>query len=451
MKSSINIYLHLAISLALIPVILYAPPVVKLLVMLYAVWLIFTKDAGALPAIAIISSYLSNSYVIFFAFILISIINYNTLKKYGVHIIFIVLMLFLPFVAFQSGVKIFTFNMKSGLVLNQFQLYFSMFAFFYGILIKETFSKKVMMAYFITLILLYLLNFANLISPDFFMVRLTFYIIPFFGAFLSYYFFGRGKKVHVVYLLIGILIILTSLILTDSTFTIYLTTFFAFVISTMYYNKKFKILYRSLGLPAFLVVFLLISYAITEFEVNDYSSYKDLEMSDINSFESLSNRMKMKFFDDRAPIWVGVWEDIIYDMNWLPPTVVSEIKVATRIDKEIDFDFHAHNVYLELLRTNGIIMGIVLSIIFVIFVLLARKIYLLPGVNSLFIVFISAALSSMIIGAITGIYVLLATFAPFVITIIGLAYAMSQNNLKEKLIVLQSINKKVKSNLQRTK
>jgi hypothetical protein len=57
----------------------------------------------------------------------------------------------------------------------------------------------------------------------------------------------------------------------------------------------------------------------------------------------------------------------------------------------------------------------------------------------------------MIIGAITGIYVLLATFAPFVITIIGLAYAMSQNNLKEKLIVLQSINKKVKSNLQRTK
>lgn len=433
MKTSINIYLHLVISFVSVLIIFFAPPAFKLLVMLYACWLVFTKDASALPALAVISTYMSNFYIIFFAFILLAILNFNKIKSYGVHIIFIILMLFLPYVLFQSGVKIFSLNMKSGLVLNQFQLYFSMFAFFYGILLIDTFNKKVMNVSIITMILLYLMNYVN-ISPDFVNVRLTFYIIPFFGAFLSYYFFGREKKVSVVYLLIGIIIILSSLILSDSTFTIYLTTFFAFVISALYYKRKFKILYLSLGVPAFLVVFLLISYAITEFEINDYSAYKDLGMSDVTSFEELSNRMKMKFFDDRAPIWVGVWNDIVYDKNWLPPAVVSEIQVATRTDKVVEFDFHSHNIYLEFFRTNGIIMGIVASIIFVIFALLGRKIFLVPRVDSLFIVFISAAISTMVIGAMTGIYVLLSNYAPFVITIVGLAYAMSKNNSKNKFI-----------------
>ena len=433
MNTKINIYFHLIFSLALIPVILFGPTFTKLLIMLYAAWLIMKKDAGSLPALAIISSYMSNTFIIYFAVIVLSGINFKKLKSFGVHLVFILLLIFLPYILYLTGLKIFVFGLKAGLVLNQFQLYFSMFAFFYGILIMESFNRKVMQVTMLTLVLLYLLSYVNLINPLFINVRLNFYTIPFFGAFFAYFLSSNVKDKQVAYFLIGTGIILSSVILTSSTFTIYLTTFFAFVLASLYFRRRHYTLRRATGTSAFIIVILLLFYAITGFEKNDYSDYLGESMEEVNSIESLTNRIGMKFFDDRAPIWVGVWEDIIYEKNWLPPLEVENIRASARSTiKKIDFEFHSHNLYLELLRTNGIVMGFVLSFIFIYFSLLGRKILSIPNADPLFIVFVTASISTLIIGSFTGIYVLLSTYAIFALTIVGVAYAVYNKSILKK-------------------
>jgi hypothetical protein len=200
----------------------------------------------------------------------------------------------------------------------------------------------------------------------------------------------------------------------------------------MYFKKKFISLRIATGSIAYIVLFLLLIFAITGFEKYDYSAYIDMTIKEVNSFESLSNRIGMKFFDDRAPIWIGVWEDIVYEKNWLPPFKVTEIKAVTRTFKKVNFEFHAHNTYLELIRSNGIIMGLVLTTILIYFSLLGRKIFTLPNVDPLFIVFAVASIASLIIGSFTGIFVLLSTYAIFVLSIIGVAYAVFKMSISEK-------------------
>jgi len=68
-------------------------------------------------------------------------------------------------------------------------------------------------------------------------------------------------------------------------------------------------------------------------------------------------------------------------------------------------------------------MGSALSLIFIYFALLGRKIFSVKNVDPLFIVFVSASISSMIIGGLTGIFVLLSTFATLSLSILGIAYA----------------------------
>lgn len=398
--------------------------------MLYAVWLVMKRDAGSLPALAVISSYMSNAFIIYFAVIVLSGINYKKLKSFGLHIVFIFLLLLLPYVLYQSGLKIFGLNMKAGLALNQFQLYFSLFVFFYGVLIMESFDRKVMQVSLLTLVLLYIFSTFDLSKFGVSIIRLNFFTIPFFGAFLAYYFYSNVKGKKSVHILIGAGIILSSVILTTTTFTIYLTTLFAFIIARMYFKRKFKSLRIVTGTLAFVVVLILLFYAITGFEKNDYSDYLGVSMEEVNSIESLTNRIGMKFFDDRAPIWVGVWENILYEKNWWIPMDVKEIQVQVRGKiKTVEFEFHSHNIYLEFLRTNGIIMGLTLSLIFIYFSLLGRKVFLIPNADPMFIVFVAASISTMILGSFTGIYVLLSNYAVFAMSIVGMAFAFYKKSI----------------------
>jgi hypothetical protein len=400
--------------------------------MLYSVWLVLKRDAGSIPALAIIATYMSNAFIIYFAIIALALINFKKLKSFGVHQLFILLLIFFPYILYLAGLKIFVLGEKFGLALNQFHLYLSMFAFFYGILIVESFSKKVMQASMLTLVLLYLLSYYSEFNPIFPLARLNFYTIPFFGAFFAYFLFSNGKGKQSAYFLIGIGILLSSFIFTATTFTIYFSSLFAFVLASMYFKNKFISLRITTGSIAYIVLLLLLIFAITGFEKYDYSAYRDMSMKEVNSFETLSNRIGMKFFDDRAPIWVGVWEDIVYEKNWLPPFNVPKIKAVTRTFNKVDFEFHAHNTFLELIRSNGIIMGLVLSAILIYFSLLGRKIFTLPNVDPLLIVFAVASIASLIIGSFTGIFVLLSTYAIFVLSIIGVAYAVFKMSISEK-------------------
>jgi len=435
MKTLMNLktdilFIHLILSFALVFIVSYGGgEIIKSLIMIYAIWLTLKKDARFLPAITVIISFLSNSYVIYLAMIVLAIRNYKEIKYYRIHNLLVILLLFLPLVIYQSLYNVVFHNLKTGLVLNQFQLYFSMFSFFYGVLIIKTFTKKVMRVLILTLFLLYIINFFPGIILDVILVRLTFYIIPFSASCLSYYLFNKRKNYY-GYIFIGMLIVFYSgIVIESSTFTIYLTAILAFILPSLYFMRLRTILVRTTGIFSFIIVFSLMAYAITGFKENNYSQFRGMTMYEaFSSFESLSNRVLMKLFEDRAPIWAGTWDGIINSRELLPPKKVNEIKAIHRKGLNKKFEYHSHNIYLELIRTNGIIMGVAVSIIFVLFSLLGRKVFSIHNIDPLFIVLISTSISTMIIGSFTGIYFLSSTYAAFGLTIVGVAFAISRKN-----------------------
>lgn len=422
-KTKINIYLHLILALLLVPVVVYGNESAKLLVMLYGGWLVFKRDAGALPALAIIATFLSQIYILIFVIIFISVADYKKIKFYRVHYLLIILLLFLPFVLVQSGIRMFVLGYDIGLALNQYQLYFSMYFFFYGILIMNTFDVKVLKAIFISLVLLFFLSFINQTAPDFPLVRLTFFIIPFFAAFILYLIFKNRNKHFIVYFILSIVIISLSIIQIVPTFTLYLTALFSFLLVLLYFSKRHNILIRATGLSVFIVLFLILFYVINRLEDHDYGTYADVTMREVYSFESFIEQFRMKMFEDRAPIWASVWEEIIVRKIWLPPIEVANIHLTVGRLKGIELEFHSHNIFLEFLRSYGIIMGIIVSVVLIKMSLLSRKIFALKGVDKLFIVFVAAAISTLTIGGFTGIYFLLSTYAPLGLSILGISYA----------------------------
>ena len=130
----------------------------------------------------------------------------------------------------------------------------------------------------------------------------------------------------------------------------------------------------------------------------------------------------MVFF--KTPIWNGVYESIVKEKDWLIPVDVKEIEIITKSDSVLDFEFHSHNLFLEFVRLNGILFGVLFSMIFVVLVVFSNRVLWVPGkLPPLLLVFIATSLGTTIIGAFTGIYVLLPNFAMLNMTFLGVAFA----------------------------
>ena len=428
MNKQTKLYLHLALSFAVIPIESYNMAALKLLFMIYAIWLTSKKDAYYLPALVVICSFLTSSYIVYLTMIVMSVINFKTIKQYNLQFILVILLMLLPFTAFFTITRLFTLGLssseiKTGAIINQFQLYFTLFSFFYGILIFKSIDRHVIKALIITFVItifsiIIIRSFSDLRIP-----RLLFFIIPLFLGSFSYILFNRRSKGLYFYFVVSIILIIQSILTSGGTFTLLTTSLFVILLSTLYYKNKLHLLMKITGAAPFIVMLVLLWYSISNFGIIDYSIYRGMEMKDITSFESLYNRFLMKFFEDRASLWSSSWSQIVLDKNWLPPLKVVDIQYTNRFNKTSDFEFHSHNILLELIRNFGFIMGGTLSIIYAYFIILGRKIFSIPNINPIFVMLIATAVSTMIIGGMTGIFVLLPSYAVLGLSLLSVAYA----------------------------
>lgn len=429
MKENKKAYIHLIISVILIPFIIYGDDLMKYIILAYTAYLVIKMNAESLPALAIISSYLSSFYLIYFLFIIISILKFKKIKSVNFHVYLIILLIFLPLVLVYSFFQMYVFGKSIGVSFNQFGLYLSMFSFFYGIIISGTLNKNIINTSIYALIILYLLNYANIFYVDFSFNRLTFFVIPFFVAYLGYYFYHKKKMLYKGFLLICSFGVLATAIITNLTFTIYLTSIFSLLIVIFYYKNKHRVIKNISGVYAFILIFVMMIYSLATFREYDFSDYDRNNLTEINLFEDIRIKAQMKLFDDRAPIWSSVWNNIVNNPNLLPPFEIGTIQIVRTGEEDKEFDYHSHNLYLEFLRTNGIVMGFGETIIFVMMILSSRRLLIVKNVYPLLIILTSTAISTMIIGGMTGIYVLISTFAPFVFTILGISHTLSYKKL----------------------
>lgn len=424
MKSTVSrSCFHLVISMVAIPGMLSDIFFIKLIILIYAIYLVLKKKAEYLPALMVISTFTANSYFILLAMAVVSVINYSVLREAKVQYLFLFLLLYILYIGYQIISMIYSGGSKIGIIMSQYEYYFSLFAFFYGIILMKSFNTKILNAVFVTLILLSVVDLLKPYIDNLPTVRLVFYSFPLFSVLLIYSVYTNDRILSMLQVLL-LFLITTSFFLSGLTFTLLLSVLLSIYLAYLYFKRKGIFLFRFTGYPIYIFLTISMIYTISTFDKSDYSAYKNMQMSEIISFESLSDRFKMKLFEDRGPIWAGVWMSIVTRPQWMPPESVESVKVVNKSGgKDIDFEFHTHNIFLDIIRENGLIFGISFIFVYVRILLLGRKVVFISGINPLFMLLVLNAISCMIIGSFTGVYVLLTTFSIFILTLLGIAYA----------------------------
>lgn len=418
-------YIHILVSLCFVPFLIQETTSVRILAVIYASFLVLGRKAIALPALCILSSYLPNTYIIYFMIIVLSIRNIKVFQIYKVLNLFMILLLILPVVIFYIYISTASGKMSPGNAINQFQYYFSLFAFFYGILIYKTLNRTVFVGLFVVFVILHGFNVVDDLIIRGKINRLFFYIVPYLLVlWLSYFSAILQPKKILPFTIIGILIV-TTLDFDDSTFTILLSGLFAGLIYLLVKNRLTRLLKVIISLPIFvgtiaIIIFTIINTSLVEFDNNL------VNMSDINSYTDLFTRFSQKWFVDRGALWAGAWQDIVMRESYMPSSISDNI--ILQIDgNEKEFGFHSHNIFLDLIRNNGYIIGVILLLVFIRFNILGAKILLLDIRENFILMMFIVAFAGNLIGGLTGVFVLLNSYALLGIGLMGIGHAYSTN------------------------
>lgn len=428
-NDSLVMYVHMLISLFFLPFIIQETSSVRLIAAAYATFLVLRKDANSLPGLCILGSYLPNAYIIYFIIIALSIWNIKALQNFKVLNLFLILLLILPVVIYYIYSTVSLGKMSTGNAINQFQYYFSLFAFFYGVLIYKTINRTVFVGLFIVFIFLHALNVSDGLLLDSNINRLFFFIVPYlFVLWLTFLGSLWQLRFALLFLLIGILI-LTTINFDDSTFTILLSVLYA---SALYFlvKKRLTVVLKVITGPImFAGLIAIVFYTIVNADLVEFDRNL-VEMADINSYADLFTRFTQKWFVDRGTLWAGAWRDIVARDSYLPASVTENI--VLQIDKrEIEFGYHSHNIFLDLIRNNGYIIGVILSFVFIRFNILGAKVLFLNISEKFILVMFMVTIANNLVGGVTGIFVLLNSYALVGIglTGVGHAYNISGFNL----------------------
>ncbi len=131
------------------------------------------------------------------------------------------------------------------------------------------------------------------------------------------------------------------------------------------YPELLKIKYRRLARYSvvFSIAFLITALVLTPLYVGQYSDV------DLNNYfsgrNSLVDVVLAKLFVDRGVLWISVIDGFANNMYWLPPLEIPKINLEILLDatRSTEVDFESHNILLELVRTQGLLFGVALSVL----------------------------------------------------------------------------------------
>lgn len=402
---------------------LYDSAIVKTLILIYFIFATFSLDAKYYPSVILLSAFMGNSVIALFFLPIILITKYNHIKNKKLAPEFIVLFLLYIITIYYVILIYKNEGVSLGLSLSKFELFYSFFLFIYGVVISQTFTNETLDKLFKSLIIYALIQF---IFSYFglFTSRLIFFVIPFVYVYFFYILFIKRQFSLNFSSLIGLFYILAVPMIFGMTFTLSFTIISACVVSYGFFNNN--ILKRFIGFKFLIVVSTIFIYSIYLNVSTDFILYNAND-----SFDNLLDRFHFKLFVDRGVLWGSVFLDQYTNYSFFPTIEQRHIYIKTYELNEIQFDFHSHNVFLELIRTNGLFFATVLSIIFLSFfkksliflnksALFNPKLYLLSSV----------AVVSFVIGSFTGIFVFLTQYSFMGISILGVLYGLSLHDSK---------------------
>ncbi|MAD11853.1 MAG: hypothetical protein CMC04_03940 [Flavobacteriaceae bacterium] len=170
------------------------------------------------------------------------------------------------------------------------------------------------------------------------------------------------------------------------------------IIFILFGSIKKKYVFNKLKFVFTLLPLLILFTTIINY---NYGFSNPLINSDIDILKNnILDSVEYKLFFDRIPIWDGVLKSIFLNLDYLPSTLERVVTYENYNRTLFEVDFQSHNTFLELIRINGLIIGLLFSY------LIAKHVYNILNLynrvlnlNNLFrIAFFASSISIMSFG-----------------------------------------------------
>jgi hypothetical protein len=430
-----GMWIHIWLALPCLAMYFIGPEIVKYLLIPYPIVLMFKKEAKYIPAIIIHTLAGSSiSYIILLACFFLAILNYKYLVAYRLHFMFLIISIPMPYMLFNFYIRFIVLQLSLADSLSPIQYYLGVFPFFYGMLVFRKLNKDILLALFYVFFIIMSLHALRAFD---FKYRITFALFPLFFSvfiigFLKSYtnYFPRGIKLT-AYMAFFIFL----LDIKEASLTLLLSIIVATYSIFRFKESKFLVLdkerkFYKWGFPLSVVLILWLVIANNSIDGSQTNTDVLNQNWDVTNLDQLMDRVIVKITSDRMPLWKSVYKNTIGEYQlWFPPLILGEYWVEDSFGNFSEITYGAHNLFLELNRTNGIILGTLIFIIFSLFLLKGAQIFRLRMskdlvANHLVKMFYAAFMAAGFFGTLFGQYPLMVGVSFALLTLAGISYGI---------------------------
>lgn len=392
-------------------------------VVFYMVW---SKRSEFFPGLIIhLFTETSVMYVILFTTFLLFLSNYKIWCRLRLRWLFWIVIIPLPFVIWQFYQK-YSINEETLIQsLTATQYYLSLFPFFYGILLHQS-GRPIKYSYLILVFAIaVIIHISGWLPATVRVVYLAMPVLVLFGLFNPL----RKGFLLITSKLFGLFLFVLSIVAIDSrsltTTSIIFIAFVLYVISVNWRWLKGKASpVLLIGSPiAFLII--IISLNLNNPTTRVSPTYKT-ETDDL----SLPDRIRFKSYEDRSPIWASTFLYLMINDLYLPPVRSESILIQSLDGSVYESSIESHNIYLALMRHFGIIVGFIVSVVFIYYLYRLIQFYRYGMYSRLELMFVSSGMAVGIMGATTGQFPLMAPFSFMYIGLIGYLSGMHSSQIE---------------------
>lgn len=418
-----EVFLQIIIAALSLAVYTYLGNLGKLIVFPYVVYLVLKNDIRFFPALVLQLLLVNYTvYIILLACILNSIIHFKTLKNLGLGPVFVLYLLIGVYVIGHFAYRALFTDTTLLLLTSKYDFYLGLAPFFSSVVYIKTYNQNDFRKTFYGLLFVIILGLL-------FHVRISFYAVPFlFVYFIRELFYVNGgiiRKYHLEKILIFILLIL--LFREMGTFTLLFSSLLSLTVYIAYRKKiQFIIKYAS-SIAPYILIALLISTLINNYGEVFSENEVIAEKITVNNF---LDRAVAKLVDDRVPFWRSGIKQIVHDKNVLMPIDIPLLDMEIESGAYIEVEIGAHNLYIEIIRGFGLLLGSLILFIYIFIYYKSSKLLHSKAIASEFLIFLSVGLTINTFGGIWGAYPLLVSFSLLNMGIMGFLYSLQFSELK---------------------
>ena len=437
--SSPTFIFHVFVAIMSWPLYWTAPWIFGVLISPYIIFLIFKPRQEYLLALVLHTWYGSQQrYIMLTACFIYVLFNYRKLRMHGIHILFTLYSLFIPFFIWYTYARIVTFHsFLTGGIYEGLAYYFSFAPFFWAVIVFRYVDKR----FFWWLMIFSLLAvmrgfFINDVDDNGLLTGTSIFSYTRFHSWGAVYIFTmcvwsfltkQDFKIKAVSLFGALLVTLGFLHIGRSLIPFHLAGAAIFASCIICGGRLYR-KYPMILNPCISIVFatMLVFWVVKKYENKkltfDHVKYHEISIRNVDDFVL---RLENKLYGDRAPLWTASMDAVKQQISksWFfvdPRPVAGEIYRDDGM--KIMIELQAHNMFLEALRLYGIFGGGGILITF--FLIAAQKRIRKSAVNLKmpYAPVAAAAIGHLVFGYWGGQYLMISAFSFTLYSLIGVCY-----------------------------